>query len=71
MPAGLNSTALAALYAREAQRFEAERPRSAALRARACQHLPHGVPMAWMAGLYPTAPVFAAAGEGGRRGGAR
>jgi glutamate-1-semialdehyde aminotransferase len=66
MPAGVDPKVLAALHEREARRFGEERPRSAALRARALRHMPHGVPMAWMAGLYPWPAAYAAAGEGGR-----
>jgi glutamate-1-semialdehyde 2,1-aminomutase len=66
MAAGIDDAALAALRAREARAFGERTPKSAALRARALRHLPHAVPMAWMAGLYPMPPVYAHSGRGAR-----
>ncbi len=53
-----------ALHERERTRFHAERPRSRALREKARSHMPSGVPMAWMAGLYAHEPLFVKAGAG-------
>jgi glutamate-1-semialdehyde aminotransferase len=55
---------LAALRAREEADFVRRIPRSAALLARAQQHMPQGVPMAWMANLYRFQTIFIAGGEG-------
>lgn len=55
---------LARLRVREDADFLARTPESARLAARARQHLPNGVPMAWMAGLYRTPPIFMAGGSG-------
>ncbi len=61
---GLDRKKLAALRVREAEAFAARIPRSAALEARALDHLPGGVPMAWMKGLYRTPPLFIDRGKG-------
>src|SRR5438128_12082439 len=61
---GFDAQRLGVLRAREERAFARRTPRSAALRERAEAHLPRGVPMAWMAGLYPFAPIYAAAGAG-------
>ena len=66
MTVGFDRAMLARFRAREEAAFAARTPRSAALRTRAAAHLPSAVPMAWMAGLYPTAPVYAAGGSGSR-----
>lgn len=66
MNVGFDRPLLARLRAREELAFAARTPGSAALRARAAAHLPASVPMAWMAGLYPTAPLYAEAGAGAR-----
>ena len=55
---------LAALRAAEDQVFDARTKRSRALVSRASGHLPMGVPMSWMAGLYPTSPIYVAGGRG-------
>ncbi len=55
---------LAALRAREEADFVRNRPKSATLLARAQQHMPQGVPMAWMANLYRFPTIFIADGEG-------
>ena len=52
------------LRARELERFVAERPRSMALWRQAQQHMPNGVPMAWMAQLYDHPPIFVQRGDG-------
>ncbi len=66
MSASVDRGRLAKFRAREEAAFVARTPRSAELRARAARHLPNAVPMAWMAGLYPTAPIYAASGAGAR-----
>jgi glutamate-1-semialdehyde 2,1-aminomutase len=62
----LNTARLAATRAREDARFRARTPKSAAMHLRASEHLPNGVPMAWMAGLYRTAPIYCESGSGAR-----
>ncbi len=64
--AGIDHRRLAELRAAEDATFASRRPRSAALHARALDHLPNGVPMAWMRGLYRTAPLFIDHGRGAR-----
>ena len=44
--------------------FERRTVRSRAMRVRASRHLPLGVPMSWMAGLYRTPPIYIAGGRG-------
>ena len=66
MNVGFDRAILARFRAHEEAAFAARTPRSAALRARAAAHLPASVPMAWMAGLYPTAPLYAESGSGAR-----
>lgn len=46
------------LHAREKSRFVADHPASAQLFARAAEHMPHGVPMSWMAKWPGDFPVF-------------
>jgi glutamate-1-semialdehyde 2,1-aminomutase len=55
---------LAALRAAEDAQFARRTPKSKALHGRASAHLPHGVPMTWMRSLYPTPPIYVAAGSG-------
>ncbi len=57
---------LAAIRAREDASFLARTPKSAAMRLRAASHMPNGVPMAWMAGLYRTPPIYCESGAGAR-----
>src|SRR5579863_2491080 len=45
----LDRARIGELHAREVSRFRADRPRSAAMIARARAHMPNGVPMVWMA----------------------
>jgi glutamate-1-semialdehyde aminotransferase len=52
------------LHARERATFVADHPRSAALFARAVDHMPHGVPMSWMAKWPGDFPVFVAEASG-------
>ena len=62
--ANIDRKKLARLRSREDADFTARTRKSAALAARARAHLPNGVPMAWMAGLYRTSPIIAASGSG-------
>src|SRR5689334_4916008 len=57
---------LAAVRAREQEAFDRRTERSAELAQRARRHLPDGVPMAWMAGLYDHRPLYVAHGDGCR-----
>ena len=54
------------LRQREEKRFAERTARSIELDARARRHLPCGVPMGWMKGLYRTVPLFVTHGEGSR-----
>ncbi len=54
---------LAAVRAREQAEFDRRTQRSAELAERARRHLPDGVPMAWMAGLYDHRPLYVAHGD--------
>ena len=55
---------LASLRVSEDQEFVRRTARSRALQARAAAHLPLGVPMSWMSGLYRTPPLYIAEGRG-------
>ncbi len=57
---------LAARHAAEEERFAADRPRSAALAAKAQGHLLAGVPMNWMTRWPGAFPVFVAEASGSR-----
>ncbi len=65
-PSALDPARLQAVRDREQRQFAARTPVSHALLARAAQHLPNGVPMSWMHGLYRFPPIFASHGEGAR-----
>ena len=54
------------MRAREQAAFDRRTERSAELAARARRHMPDGVPMAWMAGLYDHRPLYVAHGDGCR-----
>ncbi len=60
----MNQERIADIAARELERFEKARPRSATLRERAAASMPSGVPMAWMSGLYHHPPMFVESGGG-------
>ncbi|HTE60924.1 MAG TPA: aminotransferase class III-fold pyridoxal phosphate-dependent enzyme, partial [Solirubrobacteraceae bacterium] len=62
----IDRSRLAATRAREQALFERRTQRSAELTALARRHMPDGVPMAWMAGLYDHGPMFVAHGDGCR-----
>lgn len=55
---------LAIIRAREDDAFRQRVPRSPALGATGC--MPSGVPMAWMAGLFRTPPLWVDHGQGAR-----
>jgi glutamate-1-semialdehyde aminotransferase len=55
---------LAALRLIEEREFEQRTPRSRVLHRQAAAHLPLGVPMSWMSGLYRTPPIYIAGGKG-------
>jgi glutamate-1-semialdehyde aminotransferase len=61
---GVDRDRLAHLRDREYRRFAERTARSAALAARAVAHMPGGVPMAWMRGLYRTPPLYVDHGSG-------
>jgi glutamate-1-semialdehyde 2,1-aminomutase len=63
-PLGPLAAKLDALVAAEQSLFQSRTPKSRALLARARGAMPSGVPMPWMAGLYPHDPVFVAGGRG-------
>ena len=54
---------LAALRSAEDRDFIARTPKSRALYQRAAAHMPLGVPMPWMAGLWRTPPLYIASGQ--------
>jgi len=62
----LDRERLRQIRAREQAEFERRTRRSAELTARARPHMPDGVPMAWMAGLYDHRPIHVAHGDGCR-----
>lgn len=64
--AAIDRVRVSELRAAEDREFSRRTPRSHALAGRAARHLPAGVPMSWMAGLYPTPPLYVAAGHGAR-----
>ena len=64
MPAQIDRALLKGVRARESAAFAQRTPTSSSLHKRAQQHMPHGVPMSWMSGLYRTAPLFVDRGEG-------
>jgi glutamate-1-semialdehyde 2,1-aminomutase len=55
---------LALLRVAEDREFGRRTQRSRAARGRAAAHLPLGVPMSWMSGLYRTPPIYVAGGSG-------
>lgn len=52
------------LHAREREMFVTDHPASAALFAQGSEHMPHGVPMSWMAKWPGAFPVFVAEASG-------
>jgi glutamate-1-semialdehyde aminotransferase len=66
MPAQINTEALKRVRAREDQTFAKRIPKSQDMRKRALAHMPLGVPMGWMSGLYRFQPIYVTHGEGAR-----
>jgi len=64
MSAALLARRIRELKEREDDRYHAARPKSAALRRRACAVMPNGVPMAWMRGSYHHEPPWVAGAAG-------
>ena len=62
----IDRAGLARLMAHETAQFRAHTAKSRALVERATQSMPDGVPMGWMAGLYPHGPVYVTSGDGAR-----
>ncbi len=62
--AAIDRRRLARLREAEDREFERRTPRSRQLGVRAARHLPMGVPMSWMAGLYRTPTIYVAGGSG-------
>src|SRR5208337_150733 len=60
----IDRSRLARLRAAEDAEFVRRTKVSESLRARAAAHLPMGVPMSWMSGLYRTAPIYISGGSG-------
>lgn len=61
---GINPAALANVRRREEAEFSRRTPKSDAMRQRAMRHMPGGVPMSWMRGLYRFLPPFVERGSG-------
>src|SRR3954453_21250992 len=61
---GVDAARLERLYAREVERFVAERPASRALHEQAAEHLLGGVPMSWMAKWPGPFPVYVQQAQG-------
>lgn len=62
----LKDETLERLFAREMEIFLEARPITREMIAEGSQHMPHAVPMSWMAGLYRHLPLFAVGGTGSR-----
>ena len=60
----IDRSRLAALRIAEDREFGRRTTRSGSLHRKASAHLPHGVPMSWMSGLYRTPPIYIAGGDG-------
>ena len=63
---GIDRKRLRRLLQRESTAFELRTVKSRALRQRARACMPDGVPMGWMAGLYPHGAVYVTSGDGCR-----
>lgn len=59
-----SKTKINELFKEELDRFVSARPKSVELHAKAQEHMPNGVPMAWMKGLFDHPPLFVDHGEG-------
>ena len=62
--AGVDPGRVDELWLRESERYEREHPRCLQLRERARAHMPHGVPMSWMASYFAHPPVWIDEGHG-------
>jgi glutamate-1-semialdehyde 2,1-aminomutase len=62
----MDAARIATLTERENQRFAETHPNSLALRVRARDSMPHGVPMSWFHDFYAHDPIFAVEGQGAR-----
>lgn len=62
--AAIDRSVLEKVKARELERFAGRTQKSTLLRERAAKHLPNGVPMTWMAGLYRFLPIYITHGAG-------
>jgi glutamate-1-semialdehyde 2,1-aminomutase len=60
----INRSRLDTVRERETRAFADRTRASETLRARASRHLPNGVPMTWMSGLYRFPPIYITHGEG-------
>ena len=60
----INRSTLNKVWEREMRVFAKRTKSSRTLRERASRHLPNGVPMTWMAGLYRHPPIYITHGEG-------
>ncbi len=63
-PTVIDRERLAALRQSEDVAFRDRTPKSAAAHERARAHMPNGVPMTWMAGLWRTPPIYIDSGAG-------
>src|SRR5512139_1034155 len=66
MTAKINPDILRRVRAREERTLADRIPKSVEMRKRAITHMPLGVPMAWMSGLYRFPPIYVTHGEGAR-----
>jgi glutamate-1-semialdehyde 2,1-aminomutase len=62
----IDRTKLYAIRKREDALFSSRTTHSTRILGRALQHMPGGVPMGWMKGLYRTPPIYVDRGEGPR-----
>ena len=62
----IDQNKLETVLSAETSRFNAIRPRSAELLSKAKNHMPNGVPCAWMDGLYFHEPLFVSHGKDAR-----
>jgi glutamate-1-semialdehyde aminotransferase len=62
--AGVDPRRVDELWLHESARYAREHPRCLQLRERARAHMPHGVPMSWMASYFAHPPVWVDEGHG-------
>ncbi len=63
-PAGVDPKRVDELWRRESERYARAHPRCLQLSERARAHMPHGVPMSWMASYFAHPPVWVDEGHG-------